>query len=69
MIKQNINYEYKISYTCDNIKCWKKKSRGKWYKIKPETYYEETGVKFIWTDNWNSQNNSLKNEYIIFNEE
>ena len=69
MIKQNIDYEYKISYTRDNIKCWKKKSGGKWYKIKPETYHKETGVKFIWTDNWNSQNNSLKNEYIIFNEE
>lgn len=26
MIKQNINYEYKISYTRDNIKCCKKKS-------------------------------------------
>lgn len=47
MIKQNINYEYKISYTRDNIKCWKKKSGGKWYKIKPETYHKETKVSII----------------------
>lgn len=64
MIKSNTDYEYKIFYTIDNIKCYKKKSGSRWYKIKPDTYYKETGVKF----NINLNLNSFNNNYIEFTE-
>lgn len=63
MIKQNTDYEYKIVCTYNNVKCWKKKSGGKWYRIKPETYYKETGIKFNRSFDWNSSSN---NNYIQF---
>lgn len=60
MIKPNTDYEYKIFYTIDDIKCYKKKSGGGWYKIKPDTYYKETGVKFNINLDWNSSNNYIE---------
>jgi len=45
MIKQNVEYEYKLISDLKGIRCYKKKSGGGWYEIKPETYYKETGIK------------------------
>lgn len=47
MIKPNTDYEYKILYTQDDVKYYKRKLGRKWYKIKSDTYYKETQVKFI----------------------
>ena len=61
MIKENIAYEYKIAYTHNDIKCWKKKVGGKWYKITFETYRKEPGVNFAI-----SNDNNFDGNYITF---
>jgi len=54
MIKQNIEYEYKVCYSQDDVKYYKRKLGSKWYRIKSDTYYKETNVKFVrsFDDDW-----------------
>lgn len=48
MRKVGIPYYYKLDYFNGKYIAYKKKEKGNWYKIKPETFIKETGAKIIY---------------------